>query len=187
MKNWFNKIFKRNSKRRLKLLLDDLKYVRYDFGLSSYSDKAFKLLQNILQELPENVFEDLNDIDTTKVSLYTKSIQDYLWLLSEDSSEDILKTNSRYPVKKNEIYFVYWFSTKEDLEFISKTMHRFVEIFIFEKIDMLNNNDDVEFNKLKVFNTYIDDRDLDFIDTQLFRFLLNDYIEVLHLYIEGKL
>lgn len=174
-----NKIpFFRN--RRIKKIKEDLVEIKRDFSDGFFNEQYISSLHNILNSPLMDFSDALVENAVNHIELYTKSsVSASKLAIKPIINKSNLMKSTLISLEKKTCYFTKWYSNEQSiLEFVD-LMKQCVQASVWQSGDR-DLHSHIQIDEL------INRLDQDFLDSLLYRLLLEDLVSIITFYLESK-
>lgn len=174
-----NKIpFFRN--RKVKKIKEDLANIKRDFADGFFNRKYISSLHNILNSSLMDFSDDLVRSAINDIELYTKSsVSASKLVIAPVISKPNLTKSTLLTLSKRTCWFTEWYSNEDSLISFIELMKQYIQIDVW-----INDDPDLE-NQTKI-TELINRLDPEFLESLLYRLLLEDLVSIITFYLESK-
>ncbi len=167
-------------KRKVNKIRKELVEIRNDFADGFFNDKYIISLHNILNSALVSFSGDLVNDSLNRITTYTKTSMNALKLIEKgDFKKSVLERSKLLNMKAEEGYFSEWYSHEESVIELISVMERVLQINVCQIKNL-----DVHGHEL--IGQYVSEKDLELIESLLYRLLLEDVVNLTIFYLESK-
>lgn len=167
-------------KRNIKKIQNELAEIKSDFVDGFFNDKYIISLHNILNTGLIEFSEGLVHDTLNKITLYSKTSQSAVAFLAKgDFKKSSLERSKLVNINGETDYFSNWYSNEESVNDLISVMRRVLQI----QVCQIN---DLDVNDHEFISEHVSEKDLEFIESLLYRLLLVDTVNLSIFYLERK-